>query len=138
MMKSIRLLVVKFLQKTKLNKLAHKIYYRYIHGFNTASSGLVEALDIVFKKAIDLGVANKGDYCEFGIFKGYAFWNAQQIANKYGLNNMRFLGFDSFQGLPEIQKEDLTKEEVFYEGQYSCSKENVTNNLSLKGVDWEK
>ncbi|NEQ76180.1 MAG: hypothetical protein F6K23_25955 [Okeania sp. SIO2C9] len=137
-MKSIRLLIVKILQATKLNKFAHKIYYRYIHGFNTASSGLVAAQELIFNTAIEMGIANKGDYCEFGIFKGYAFWNAQKIAKKYELNNMRFFGFDSFKGLPEIQEEDLTKEEVFYQGQYSCSKENVTNNLNSKGVDWKK
>ena len=138
MNKELRLLIVKFLQKTKLNKLAHKIYYNYVHGFNTASSGLENALELIFQKSIELGVASKGDYYEFGIFKGYAFWYAQKVAKNYNLNHMKFFGFDSFKELPEIEKKDITKEEVFYQGQYSCSKEKVINNLNSKKVDWNK
>ena len=45
MKNKIRVLIVKFLQKTKLNKLAHKIYYRYVHGFDTATKDLLPALE---------------------------------------------------------------------------------------------
>lgn len=132
---------VKFLQKTKLNKLAHKVYYGYVHGFNSATPEIEEALEIVFQKAQELGTANRGDYCEFGIFKGYAFWKAQDISKRFegDFSRMRFFGFDSFQGLPEITTpEDQTEDEVFYEGQYNCSKEGVINNLNSNGVDWER
>lgn len=137
-MASLRLTVVKLLQQTKLNKVAHKIYYNYFHGFNTATKEVVTAIEIAFQKAMKLGIANKGDYYEFGLFKGYAFWQAQRIANNYNLKNMKYFGFDSFRGLPKVQGEDETKEEVFYEGQYACSKDQVTKNLAAKGVDWRK
>jgi len=133
--------VVKFLQKTKLNKLAHKVYYGYVHGFNSATPEIEDALEIIFQKAQELGTANQGDYCEFGVFKGYAFWKAQNISTQFkdDFTQMRFFGFDSFQGLPEITNpEDQTQEEVFYQGQYHCSKAGVINNLNSKGVDWER
>jgi hypothetical protein len=137
-MKPIRLLIVNFLQKTKLNKLAHKIYYTYFHGFKPATKEIGSAIEIAFKKAMELGTANNGDYYEFGLFKGYAFWYAQNTANKYGLKRMRFFGFDSFQGLPKVKGKDETKEEIFYEGQYTCLKEKVIENLERNGVDWKK
>ncbi|MDY7022231.1 MAG: TylF/MycF/NovP-related O-methyltransferase, partial [Cyanobacteriota bacterium] len=121
--------------------MAHKVYYNYIHGFQSATPELDEALETIFKKAEELGMGNQGDYCEFGIFKGYAFWKAQNIATQFlgDFAKMRFFGFDSFQGLPEINdRKDQTKDDVFYQGQYSCGKERVINNLNSKGVDWEK
>ncbi len=130
--------IVKVLQKLTLNRLAHKIYYRHIHGFKSASSGMENALDQVFDKAIDLGLDKQGDYCEFGIFKGYAFWYAQHVAVKKGFDKMHFYGFDSFEGLPEIETEDKTSNDVFYQGQYACSYDNVHKNIDTKGVDWDK
>lgn len=133
-----RLIIVKFLQKTKLNKIAHKIYYRYFHGFEPATKDIISALETAFETVVQSETANSGDYYEFGVFKGYAFWQAQKIANEHGLQNMRFFGFDSFKGLPKVQGRDETKEDVFYEGQYSCSKDNVVENLNSKGVDWNR
>lgn len=133
-----RLLIVKFLQKTKLNKLTHKIYYSYFHGFNTSNKDVLPTLEICFKKAIESGTANKGDYYEFGVFKGYTFWYAQRIAEKYNLNKIKFFGFDSFKGLPKVQGIDKTESEDFYVGQYTSSKEAVIANLNSKGVDWKR
>ena len=138
MKNKIRVLIVKFLQKTKLNKLAHKIYYRYVHGFNTATEDLLPALEKVFAKAKELGSFENANYYEFGVFKGYAFWYAYKTAQKYNFTQMKFFGFDSFQGLPKVEGIDKTQEDVFYEGQYSCSKEAVTKNLDSQGIDWEK
>jgi O-methyltransferase len=96
-----RLLMVKFLQKTKLNRAAHYAYYRYIHSFDTASQELIPALRKSLEKLIESDFSREGDYYEFGVFKGYAFWYAQHIAGQLGLHHMRFFGFDSFTGLPE-------------------------------------
>jgi hypothetical protein len=137
-MSSIRLIIVKFLQKTKLNKLAHKIYYSYFHGFNPATKEIISALEIAFQKSSELGTINQGDYYEFGIFKGYAFWYAQKIANQHNSNKMNFWGFDSFQGLPPVKEKDKTQEEIFYQGQYSCIKDKVIDNLKNQGVDWNR
>ena len=51
---------------------------------------------------------------------------------------MRFFGFDSFSGLPEVKGRDKTKNDVFYEGQYSWPKEKVISNLTSKKIDWQR
>jgi O-methyltransferase len=52
---------------------------------------------------------------------------------------MRFFGFDSFQGLPEIDGVDKSKNDDFYEGQYSCSYDSVLDSLNRAGgVDWKR
>jgi len=130
--------VVKLLQQTGLNRIAHKAYYGFIHGFDSASSGLVEALERCFQEAKRSGVATRGDYLEFGIFKGYSFWYAQKTATELGLSTMRFFGFDSFAGLPEVSGVDKTPSDDFYKGQYACSKQQVMTNLQSKGVDWSR
>ncbi|TSC69208.1 MAG: methyltransferase [Parcubacteria group bacterium Gr01-1014_66] len=43
-----------------------------------------------------------GDYLEFGVDKGKSFIVAYHMAQRYGMNNMQFYAFDSFEGLPEI------------------------------------
>ncbi|THB76186.1 MAG: hypothetical protein D6B25_10255 [Desulfobulbaceae bacterium] len=130
--------IVKSLQKTKLNRLAHKLYYSYVHGFNTANDAVLEAQEKCFEHALSSGVARSGDYMEFGIFKGYAFWHAQKIAVEQGLDQMRFFGCDSFAGLPEVQGSDICKNDTFYEGQYACDKKTVIENLNSKNVDWTR
>ncbi len=133
-----RSLVVKSLQKANLNKLAHKVYYTHVHGFNTANPAVLPALEACFERSRESGLAHQGDYFEFGIFKGYAFWYAQHVAGKCGLNDMHFFGFDSFAGLPPVKGRDETANQDFYEGQYACSKEQVVANLNQKGVDWTR
>lgn len=137
-MPALRSLVVKSLQRTGLNKVAHKLYYNHVHGFDTASRAVLPALEACFRASIDRGLAHEGDYFEFGVFKGYAFWYAQDIARRHGLEGMHFFGFDSFAGLPPVRGRDRTPREDFYEGQYACPKDRVVANLNAKGVDWSR
>jgi len=134
----IRPYIVKALQKAKVNRLAHRVYYRYVHGFDTANKAVLDAQKRCFEHALASGVAFAGDYMEFGIFKGYAFWHAQKVANDNKLTDIRFFGFDSFAGLPDVTGNDVSKNDVFYKGQYTCDKETVTKNLDLKGIDWSR
>ena len=136
--KRIRSWVVKILQRTGLNKLAHHIFYQYVHSFDTANRDLLPALEKSLTEVKRLGELEKGDYLEFGVFKGYAFWYAQKTASQFGFDSMRFFGFDSFQGLPEITQPDQTSHNEFYQGQFRCSKNQVEKNLNAKGVDWNK
>jgi O-methyltransferase len=137
-MPELRPLVVRSLQKTGLNKLAHHLYYSYVHGFDTASPAVLPVLEACFRQAINRRLAYDGDYFEFGVFKGYTFWYAQDCARKHGLERMHFYGFDSFTGLPPVRGRDQTPHDEFYEGQYACSKEKVVANLDAKGVDWSR
>lgn len=64
----------------------------------------------------------QGDYLEFGVWRGKTLLNAVKYARllklKNGSRNMRFFGFDSFQGLPKIDKSGL-KGSVFFPGQFA-------------------
>ena len=138
MKQKLRLFLVKLLQKTRLNRVAHHIYYRHIHDFDTASQALLPALRKSLDELRRSGLAGEGDYCEFGVFKGYAFWYAQHTAARLGFDRMRFFGFDSYAGLPDLADIDRTQNDEFYKGQYSCSRRQVEKNLNEKGVDWSK
>lgn len=131
-----RQIIVKGLQTTRLNKIAHRLYYDYVHGFDTSHKYLPYALDRSFNHAMRLGTTSIGDYYEFGVFKGYSLWHAISVAQKCNLTDMRFFGFDSFRGLPKPQGIDCTMDKEFYERQYACSKGSVIRNLNRKGVDW--
>ena len=134
---TLRVLVVKVLKGLKLNKIASSIYYRYFHGFASAGRELPDVVRRCFQRTIDSGVARQGDYYEFGVFKGHTFWQAQRIAHQLGLDQMRYFGFDSFEGLPEPKGLDKTDEEHFYKGQYACSLETVRRTLTEHGMDWD-
>jgi len=134
----LRPFIAKALRLVNAHKLVHFFYYKHVHGFNAAIKDTVLAVHKAFDVAVKSGVADKGDYYEFGIFKGFTFWNAQQKANAKKLDKIRFFGFDSFAGLPKVEGLDITDNEEFYEGQYNCSKQDVEKNLSAKGVDWQR
>jgi hypothetical protein len=134
-----RRMAVKTLQMLGLNQAASDIYYRYFHGFATASPGLDDGFERIFEAVAELGSLREGaDYCEFGLFKGHSFWKAQQEANRLGLS-CRFFGFDSFAGLPDISGPDETAHGEFRKGQYGCSQREVVDNLNAAGgIDWRR
>jgi O-methyltransferase len=135
----LRPFIVKLLQVTRLNKLAHKIYYGYVHGFGPAIPSTLTAVERSLLKAKETGVLEKGDYYEFGIFKGYTFMHAQELCNQEGIRDIRFFGFDSFAGLPNVEGVDETSHNEFYKGQYKCQKDRVVANLESSGVvDWDR
>jgi len=135
---TLRIRTVKLLRTLGLNRIASKIYYKHIHGFSSAGAELPEVVGRCLKRAIQKEIAEKGDYCEFGVFKGHTFLHAQMAANNLGIKNMRFLGFDSFEGLPKPEGIDACEEEHFYAGQYEWPIEAVHKALDEHGVDWNK
>jgi O-methyltransferase len=70
----------------------------------------------------------RGDYLEFGVYKGTSFILAFSSAAKYQLNKMRYFAFDSFQGLPEGEGQ------VFAHGQFACSEQAFTRLITKAGV----
>jgi O-methyltransferase len=124
--------VVGLLKTIGLNKFAARVVYR-LEGFKTANTAVLEAIDRSFEYVRAKGVT--GDYLEFGVFKGASLLHAQKQADALGLTHMRFIGFDSFQGLPP---EPDQRTEMFYEGQYSCGEGQVRTWLSQHGADWKR
>lgn len=139
MVYSARRLAIKTLQLTGLNKIASQLYYNHVHGFKSASPGLDEGFEDIFRKSDEYGAFRDGDvYCEFGLFKGYSFWKAQHLASNRGFSSALFYGFDSFSGLPEVHGIDVTETNDFRQGQYACSESQVRKNLAQAGVDWNR
>lgn len=136
-MKSAFLSLLRFL---RLNRIAGKIYYSTVHGFAPAGTDLPNAVERSFETAKSNGLLGQSDYCEFGVYKGYTFLHAQKVAEKLGVSDMRFIGFDSFEGLPEPEDQDIVTDshQPFYKGQYAASLEYVRSQLDRRGVDWSK
>lgn len=84
----------------------------------------------VFAAVAESGV--EGDYLEFGVYQGSSFIMAARLARKYGLSNMRFFAFDSFQGLPDSEGE------TFVRGTSQFSKKMLTRMLEKAGLDLGK
>ena len=86
-------------------------------------------------------MAPQGDYYEFGVYKGFSLWFATQLAQKFNRNNMRFFGFDSFQGLPKLQNKDKIKNTAngnFAPGCFTADIDFVKNNLKSHSAPMDK
>ena len=101
-------------------------------GFFTLSTGGLGAIDSAMQQIASTGP--NGDYYEFGVYRGYTLWHAQRAADNFGVRSMRFFGFDSFDGLPEIQGNDRDAA-IFFSGDYSCSMDEVETQLDAHGFD---
>jgi hypothetical protein len=66
-----------------------------------------------------------GGYYEFGLYRGFSFWYANNLAHDLGLN-LNFHGFDSFEGLPPSEV-DIHRN--WQPGSYACGVEQVTSWL---------
>lgn len=95
----------------------------------------------------------EGDYLEFGVYDGENLSMAYHFSQltkeptilknditglfNDNLERMNFYAFDSFQGIPELKKEDLNgyRQPDFIKGSYSCNIEVFKDNISKNGVD---
>lgn len=99
--------------------------------FATCSPEVVPVLKRAFQETQQI----LGDYYEFGMFKGYLFYQAQKIAQGFATcHEMNFYGFDSFAGLPEVRGPDSGWR--FRAGMYACDYDRVRRALDDRGVDW--
>ncbi len=115
-------------------RLSDRLVRKYYHlkkklgfpSFFTPTPDTARGLKQAFKQTKNL----VGDYCEFGLFEGYSFYQAIKLGKKFG-HTKHFFGFDSFEGLPETRGIDTGWR--FRQGQYACSLEQVKANLHGKG-----
>ena len=75
----------------------------------------------------------EGDYLEFGVFRGDSLAAAWRGAVAGGLDGMRFLGFDSFEGLPGAHRD--AEAGRWAPGAMAVGEEAVRANLADLGVD---
>ena len=121
-----------------LFRLGSRVYHAMNPGFKSLSSGAPGAIEEAFKMARELhGNEPIGDYYEFGLYKGYTFFTAYRIAQKLGLTETNFYGFDSFRGLPPVEDVDKTGGR-FFEGQFTYNRQKVEKNLRQHGMDFKK
>ena len=138
MLMQLRRRIARMLQKSpKTFVLASKVYYALDRSFTTLSPGAPDAIRRAFIRSRDELVGNDGDYYEFGLFRGYTFWYAQQVCRELGMTETHFYGFDSFRGLPDVNGIDQVNHQ-FFKGQFACSRDDVVGNLSKHGVDWSR
>jgi hypothetical protein len=75
-------------------------------------------------------------YYEFGVFRGFSFWFAEQLSRMYAGPSFRLFGFDSFEGLPQPQLD--SEAAVFKKGEFCGSYEAVTTNLTKWKTDFKR
>ena len=66
-------------------------------------TALENALDLLLE---DEDQGELGDYIEFGVCFGRSLASMHRVAQRRGLEQMRLIGFDSFEGLPSEAKTD--------------------------------
>jgi len=76
-----------------------------------------------------------GCYFEFGLYQGQSMVTAYKVHSQIDEPSRHFYGFDSFNGLPNLAKEDVMDDYgIFYEGQFAVSKGQVSSNLIKNGM----
>lgn len=95
-----------------------------------------EAMIYMFPALKTWGLTN-GDYLEFGVYRGRAFIEAYKQANSLDIGNMRFIAFDSFEGLPEVKGRDADYKH-FEKGQYACAEKEFIEIIEEAGVDMNR
>jgi hypothetical protein len=127
--------IVRLMQEPRIRlRVLSLLRIRPESGFITLSRGL-SAIDMAMQRVKETGL--RGDYYEFGLYRGYTFWYAQKAADRVQLEGMRFFGFDSFQGLPEVEGGDQ-KQGIFFSGDYLCTRTEVERQITAHGFDWAR
>ncbi len=133
------------LLKEFLRALRHPVQYIFLRGvysrirkleyrsFNRRYYAIEQIAEYLVGAKLD------GDYCEFGVYQGATFIHAYKWMEPL-FPEMRFLAYDSFEGLPS--PEGLDNQEGytsnFFAGQFSCSESEFLNNLKKSQVNIKK
>jgi len=140
--------IVRFLLDLKLGKIIKPIkrfipkgIKRWVSENRGKELISVEELKPQYKNAcqhlIDkIGKDKIGDYIEFGVCHGTSMNCMNEVLRELNLNKVRLIGFDSFEGLPEVVEKDDT--EVWHKGQFKTEIEETKYFLTKKGIDWNK
>ena len=94
---------------------------------------LVDALRVLRER---LGTHEVGDYLEFGVYAGGTMTCADRARAAAGIDAMRLIGFDSFEGLP-LEAAEINPER-WSVGMFACSPEEAIDNMRRGGVDVDR
>jgi predicted O-methyltransferase YrrM len=90
-----------------------------------------DALLLLLERLQDRG--DPGDYIEFGVCRGDSMACIARASSNVGLDGMRLIGFDSFEGLPaSVELEDNG---VWRRGQFKYTEAAARRSLQRQGVD---
>ena len=98
-------------------------------------------LETTLERAVDLLLQDKdrdtlGDYLEFGVCFGWSLAAMHQVTQRRGLERMRLIGFDSFEGLPAAAKAD---DGGYWSPRMFKADIRLTRRfLNKAGVDWSR
>ncbi|KKL10075.1 hypothetical protein LCGC14_2559460 [marine sediment metagenome] len=77
-----------------------------------------------------------GDYLEFGVFYGSSLTCMYRVIESFGLDNVRFFGFDSFEGLPKTTIYD--DQRSWRPEQFKSNFRYAQKNLNEQGINWNR
>lgn len=123
------------LRKFNLLPFFYHNFNNFFPTFESLNPANLQALKTAFK------IAPAGDYYEFGVYKGFSFWFAMQIAEILEKRNMHFFGFDSFDGLPAPRGVDLAPDSsgnTFARGNFCAGIDFVNKMMDRYGVSKNK
>ncbi|NCO02867.1 MAG: hypothetical protein GW903_01600 [Alphaproteobacteria bacterium] len=85
-----------------------------------------------------VGAQVEGDYCEFGVYKGETFAHMTRYYEVFP--DMRYIAFDSFEGLPAPKGIDNENGYAsnFHEGEFAVSQDQFLENLKSKNVPLDR
>ena len=78
----------------------------------------------------------RGDYAEFGVYKGASFISSYNAAARLRLSQMRFFAFDSFRGLPNSANPHSANS--FRAGAFAASRDTFEKALKRARVNLER
>jgi O-methyltransferase len=77
-----------------------------------------------------------GDYLEFGVSAGTSMACMHRVLRKLKLDNVRLIGFDSFEGMPAAA--ELEDEGTWKAGEFASAIKETKKFLTKEGIDWNR
>jgi O-methyltransferase len=104
------------------------------HTLGEISHGSAKIIHKGFAYLMNNGI--QGNYAEFGVYEGSTTLEAYRASKLYGMKNMGFYIFDSFEGLPELSDGDGIG--PFHAGQFKSGVTSFMKILKREKVEIEK
>jgi O-methyltransferase len=136
----VRAIVARFPRRFRV-RLEGRIYDLRRRGGNLTGHVAGEQLEAQLRHALGklqplFGPGGAGDYLEFGVYGGGTMACFDRARRAAGLEPMRLVGFDSFQGLPPSAEAE--EPDRWRTGMFRCSADEARETLRHAGVDLDQ